>query len=60
MATEDDALSEFSESEIPLGGEYSDMVALQQIEDAMSEGSILSGIDWDQVDALIATVDPYE
>ena len=56
-ATEDDGLSAFSEGDLELGADYTNLVDIQAIEDAMSEGSILSFIDWDQVDQLIANVE---
>ena len=57
-ATEDDALSDFSEGDFALGADYTDLVDIRQIEDVVSEnGSILSYIDWDQVDDLIAEAD---
>ena len=41
-----------------VGASYTDMVNVREIADAVSvsEGSIMSIIDWDQVDQLIADV----
>lgn len=42
--------------DIPLGGEYIDQVDVDDIMEVGSTGSVMSFIDWDQIDELIADV----
>ena len=51
-------LADLDQDMIAVGASYTDMVDVQDIADAVSvsEGSIMSIIDWDQVDQLIAEV----
>ena len=50
------------DAELPLGASYIDLVDIADVEDAadnmsgVSDGSVMSFIDWDQVDQLIADV----
>ena len=50
--------AEMADMELQLGDDYTALVGVNDIMDAasMSEASILSYIDWDQIDHLIADV----
>ena len=49
-------LADLDPDAVPVEASYADIVDVQEIVDVVSEGSVMSIIDWDQVDQLIADV----